>query len=661
MHNPTKPGGMFTVDERVRADPRAPPPPASPTASRSIAHGGLAVDAARDAGADFIVKGLRNAGDFEIEQQMAHTNHAVTGVRTVYLPCRTGIGVHQQPLHPRDRPVRWRRSTTWCRHRWPPPLSARFSRRDRVRRQRRDDDDDDHDEYYDDYEEIDDEYPDARATDGYVGDAETLLRRAIDIIATAPTMPLSSSPRIDRDEIIELLEEALQRLPDELRQARWMLKERQEFVAKTRREADELLEAARVQAERMVQRTEVVRAAEQRARQVMRGRRDRLAPPAPRDRGLPRPAPRQLRDPARQAAEDRRRRPSAAVDRCDRPRRPAAIERRRPHARASSTRTADVRRPDACHAARQRRRTAAPARLAAPPVECTVDAGRGRRRRPRRGRPARRRGRPRHHDRRRHRRRAPSPSPWRGACRRCLTPLAERASRRRRTSSTSRRSPTDDDAFADRRRPDRPRADGPRGGAARPRRRAAVPRRLRRAVPDVRRTTSQRRRRATATADRRSTSAGRRSTRLREPTLPPVACRRSPADNLCNSPICACVTETSDGRSQEEEVEVEEPQPPRRRLEARARRRAACARAAATPSCRTRCARPAAGTRTASPSTSAEPAAAPSRCCRSRSTRWAATGPPARSSPAPGAPPTIGIPVVLVGPPDLARRPATSS
>jgi|SRR6478735_5069151 len=103
----------------------------------------------------------------------------------------------------------------------------------------------------------------------YIGDAETLLRRAVDIIATAPNMPLSSTPRIDREEIIELLDEALHRLPDELRQARWMLKERQEFVAKTRREADELLEAARVQAERMVQRTEVVRAAEQRARQIL--------------------------------------------------------------------------------------------------------------------------------------------------------------------------------------------------------------------------------------------------------------------------------------------------------------------------------------------------------------------------------------------------------
>jgi len=140
--------------------------------------------------------------------------------------------------------------------------------------------DDRYDDGYDDgYDDLYDDQPGGQAqhhdsdayvrtTNGYVGDAETLLRRAIDIIATAPTMPLSSSPRIDRDEIIELLEGSLQRLPEEMRHAKWMIKERQEFVAKTRREADELLEAARVQAERMVQRTEVVRAAEQRARQV---------------------------------------------------------------------------------------------------------------------------------------------------------------------------------------------------------------------------------------------------------------------------------------------------------------------------------------------------------------------------------------------------------
>jgi cell division septum initiation protein DivIVA len=102
-----------------------------------------------------------------------------------------------------------------------------------------------------------------------INDSETLLRRTMDIIATARTMPLSNSPMVNRDEIIQLLEEALNRLPDELRQARWMLRERDEFVAKTRREADDIIEASRAQAERMVQRTEVVRAAEMRARQIV--------------------------------------------------------------------------------------------------------------------------------------------------------------------------------------------------------------------------------------------------------------------------------------------------------------------------------------------------------------------------------------------------------
>lgn len=108
-----------------------------------------------------------------------------------------------------------------------------------------------------------------RGGDDLMGDSGILLRRAIDIIATAPNMPLSSTPRIDRDEIIELLEGALSRFPDELRQARWMMKEREEFMQRAYREADEIIDAAKVQAERFVQRAEIVRAAEQRARQIM--------------------------------------------------------------------------------------------------------------------------------------------------------------------------------------------------------------------------------------------------------------------------------------------------------------------------------------------------------------------------------------------------------
>lgn len=113
-----------------------------------------------------------------------------------------------------------------------------------------------------------------RGPDDQVGSSGVLLRRAIDIIATAPNMPLSSTPRIDRDVIIEILQEALNRLPDELRDARWLLKQREEFMVRTRREGDELIDAAKVQAERFVQRSEVVRAAEQRARQIVEAAED---------------------------------------------------------------------------------------------------------------------------------------------------------------------------------------------------------------------------------------------------------------------------------------------------------------------------------------------------------------------------------------------------
>jgi pantetheine-phosphate adenylyltransferase len=89
MHNPSKPSGLFAVADRVTL------------AAEALAHldgvvvearTGLAVQAAERAHADFIVKGLRTSGDFELEQQMAHNNYAVTGVRTVYLPCRPELG-----------------------------------------------------------------------------------------------------------------------------------------------------------------------------------------------------------------------------------------------------------------------------------------------------------------------------------------------------------------------------------------------------------------------------------------------------------------------------------------------------------------------------------------------------------------------------------------
>ena len=100
-------------------------------------------------------------------------------------------------------------------------------------------------------------------------DLETLLLQIREIIDTARTMPMSASVLVNREETLELIDEALGVLPDELRHARWLLKERDEYLAQARRDAEDIAEAGRVQAERMVERTEVAREARRVAQQVV--------------------------------------------------------------------------------------------------------------------------------------------------------------------------------------------------------------------------------------------------------------------------------------------------------------------------------------------------------------------------------------------------------
>jgi|HubBroStandDraft_1064217.scaffolds.fasta_scaffold215932_2 hypothetical protein len=98
---------------------------------------------------------------------------------------------------------------------------------------------------------------------------ENLIHQVLEIVATAKSMPLSSSAIVSRDEITSILQAALECLPDELRQARWLLREREEFLAERGREAEALMDEVRAQAERMVQRTEIVRQANAVAQRIL--------------------------------------------------------------------------------------------------------------------------------------------------------------------------------------------------------------------------------------------------------------------------------------------------------------------------------------------------------------------------------------------------------
>ena len=100
-------------------------------------------------------------------------------------------------------------------------------------------------------------------------ETEEILLQLRQLVADARPVPLSASSMISKDDALDLIDEALGRLPEELRAATWLLKEREDFLARTRHEANEIVEQARDRAERMVQRTEVVKAAEQRAYEIV--------------------------------------------------------------------------------------------------------------------------------------------------------------------------------------------------------------------------------------------------------------------------------------------------------------------------------------------------------------------------------------------------------
>jgi hypothetical protein len=100
-------------------------------------------------------------------------------------------------------------------------------------------------------------------------DLETLLLQIREVVDTARTMPMSASVLVNREETLDIVDDALRSLPEELRHARWLLKEREEYLTQARRDAEDIVEAARVQAERMVERTEVAREARRVAQQVV--------------------------------------------------------------------------------------------------------------------------------------------------------------------------------------------------------------------------------------------------------------------------------------------------------------------------------------------------------------------------------------------------------
>lgn len=94
---------------------------------------------------------------------------------------------------------------------------------------------------------------------------EAKIRHIEEMVQHAKSMPLSSSVLLPRDELLMLLADLRESLPKELRQARWILREKDEFIARARREAELIVEEAQAEASRIVSETEIMREAEWKA------------------------------------------------------------------------------------------------------------------------------------------------------------------------------------------------------------------------------------------------------------------------------------------------------------------------------------------------------------------------------------------------------------
>ena len=96
-------------------------------------------------------------------------------------------------------------------------------------------------------------------------DIMALIDRIEEAMDNARSMPLTRARLVDVEKVYEIIDEIRASFPDELKQARWIVKERQEMLEEAEKESNRILEDARDRAESMASEQEVVKRAQEQA------------------------------------------------------------------------------------------------------------------------------------------------------------------------------------------------------------------------------------------------------------------------------------------------------------------------------------------------------------------------------------------------------------
>jgi cell division septum initiation protein DivIVA len=100
-------------------------------------------------------------------------------------------------------------------------------------------------------------------------DVLVLIDKLDDLVHSAKQVPLTDQVRVDKEEIYEILDQMRATIPEEIKQARWIVKERQEMLAEAKREAERIVKEGRERAERLIADEEIVKAAERAAEDIV--------------------------------------------------------------------------------------------------------------------------------------------------------------------------------------------------------------------------------------------------------------------------------------------------------------------------------------------------------------------------------------------------------
>ena len=96
-----------------------------------------------------------------------------------------------------------------------------------------------------------------------------IIDRLEEILDGSKRIPFSANVVVNGDEIYDLLEELRNELPEELRQSRWIVKERENMIEEARKQADKILRDAEEKSEILVGETEVMKKASRKSEEIM--------------------------------------------------------------------------------------------------------------------------------------------------------------------------------------------------------------------------------------------------------------------------------------------------------------------------------------------------------------------------------------------------------